>query len=155
MSLMVDSVMAQTYDKWELCLADDASTAPHVRPFLDRLARRDARVKVAHLPRNQGISGASNAALALATGEFIGLLDHDDVLAPSALFEVVRALNDAPATDLIYSDEDKVDDTGRSAGTRSSSPIGPPICCSPRTMSAISASTGDRWSRPSAASARV
>ena len=112
LSLMVDSVMAQTYDKWELCLADDASTAPHVRPFLDRLARRDPRVKVAHLPRNQGISAASNAALALATGEFIGLLDHDDVLAPSALFEVVRALNDAPATDLIYSDEDKVDDTG-------------------------------------------
>ena len=82
-------------------------------PFLDRLARRDARVKVVHLPRNQGISGATNAALALATGEFIGLLDHDDVLMPYALFEVVRALNDAPATDLIYSDEDKVDDTGR------------------------------------------
>ena len=115
LSLMVDSVMAQTYGKWELCLADDASTAPHVRPFLDRLARRDPRVKVAHLPRNQGIAGASNAALALATGEFIGLLDHDDVLAPSALFEVVRALNDAPETDLIYSDEDKVDDTGEDA----------------------------------------
>jgi O-antigen biosynthesis protein len=113
LSLMVDSVMAQTYDQWELCLADDASNVPHVRPFLDRLARGDARVKVTHLPRNQGISAASNAALALATGEFIGLLDHDDVLAPSALFEVVRTLNDAPATDLIYSDEDKVDDTGR------------------------------------------
>ncbi len=112
LSLMVDSVMAQTYDRWELCLADDASTVPHLRPFLDRLARRDARVKIAHLPCNTGISGASNAAFALATGEFIGLLDHDDVLAPSALFEVVRALNDAPATDLIYSDEDKVDDTG-------------------------------------------
>ena len=110
---MVDSVMAQTYDRWELCLADDASTAPHVRPFIDRLARQDARVKVTHLPRNQGISGASNAALALATGEFIGLLDHDDALAPSALFEVVRALNDDPAADLIYSDEDKVDDTGK------------------------------------------
>ena len=112
LSLMVDSVMAQTYDRWELCLADDASNVPHVRPFLDRLARRDSRIKIAHLPRNLGISGASNAALALATGEFIGLLDHDDVLAPSALFEVVRALNDDPATDLIYSDEDKVDDTG-------------------------------------------
>ena len=112
LSLMVDSVMAQTYEKWELCLADDASTDPYVRPFLDRLARRDARVKVAHLSRNQGISGASNAALALATGEFIGLLDHDDVLAPSALFEVIRALCDAPTTDLIYSDEDKIDDSG-------------------------------------------
>ncbi len=112
LSLMVDSVIAQTYDKWELCLGDDASTAPHVRLFLDRLAQRNARVKVAYPSRHEGISGASNSALALATGEFIGLLDHDDVLAPSALFEVVRALNDAPATDLIYSDEDKVDDTG-------------------------------------------
>jgi O-antigen biosynthesis protein len=112
LGLMVDSVMAQTYEKWELCLADDASTVPHVRPFLDRLARRDSRVKIAHLSRNQGISGASNAALGLAKGEFIGLLDHDDILAPSALFEVVRALNDAPATDLLYSDEDKVDETG-------------------------------------------
>ena len=115
LSLMVDSVIAQTYDKWELCLGDDASTAPHVRLFLDRLAQRDARVKVAYPSRHEGISGASNSALALATGEFIGLLDHDDVLAPSALFEVVRALNDAPATDLIYSDEDKVDDTGARA----------------------------------------
>src|SRR5262249_1379608 len=88
LSLMVDSVMAQTYARWEPCLADDGSTAPHVRPFLDRLARRDARVKVAHLPRNRGISAASNAALALATGEFIGLLDHDDLLMPTALFEV-------------------------------------------------------------------
>ena len=112
LSLMVDSVMAQTYDRWELCLANGGSTAPHVRPFLTRLAGQDSRVKVVHLPQNLGISGHSNAALALATGEFIGLLDSDDVLMPYALFEVVRALNEAPATDLIYSDEDKVDDTG-------------------------------------------
>ena len=118
LSLMVDSVMAQTYGRWELCLADGASTAPHVRPFLDRLAERDPRVKVAHLPAEPGDRRPRNAALALATGEFIGLLDPDDVLMPSALFEVVRALNDAPATDLIYSDEDKVDETGRG-------PLGP------------------------------
>ena len=112
LSLMVDSVMAQTYARWELCLANGGSTAPHVRPFLTRLAEQDSRVKVVHLPQNLGISGHSNAALALATGEFIGLLDSDDVLMPHALFEVVRALNEAPATDLIYSDEDKTDDTG-------------------------------------------
>jgi GT2 family glycosyltransferase len=110
--LMVDSVMAQTYTRWELCLADGSSAAPYVRPFLTRLAEHDARVKVVFLPQNLGISGHSNAALALATGEFIGLLDSDDVLMPYALFEVVRALNEAPATDLIYSDEDKTDDTG-------------------------------------------
>jgi GT2 family glycosyltransferase len=111
LSLMVDSVMAQTYTKWELCVANGGSTAPHMRPFLTSLAKKDARVKVIHLPQNQGISVHSNAALSLATGEFVGLLDSDDVLMPFALFEVVRALNDAPATDLIYSDEDKTDDT--------------------------------------------
>ena len=115
LKLMVDSVMAQTYARWELCLANGGSTAPHVRPFLTRLAEHDSRVKVVHLPQNLGISGHSNASLALATGEFIGLLDSDDVLMPHALFEVVRALNEAPATDLIYSDEDKTDDTGEEA----------------------------------------
>ncbi len=113
LKLMVDSVMAQTYARWELCLANGGSTAPHVRPFLTRLAeQQDPRVKIVHLPQNLGISGHSNAALALATGEFMGLLDSDDVLMPHALFEVVRALNEAPGTDLIYSDEDKTDDTG-------------------------------------------
>jgi GT2 family glycosyltransferase len=112
LSPMVDSVLAQTYGKWELCLANGGSTAPHVRPFLNRLAEQDARVKVVHLAQNLGIAGHSNAALALATGEFIGLLDSDDVLMPHALFEVVRALNEEPRTDLIYSDEDKVDETG-------------------------------------------
>ncbi len=110
---MANSVMAQTYGRWELCLANGGSTAPHVRPFLDRLAEQDARVKVVHLAQNLGIAGHSNAALALATGEFIGLLDSDDLLMPHALFEVARALNDAPEIDLIYSDEDFVDDTGR------------------------------------------
>jgi GT2 family glycosyltransferase len=110
--MMADSVMAQTYGRWELCLAEGTSTAPHVRPFLDRLAERDPRVKVSRLNENPGTAGRSNAALALATGEFIGLLDPGDVLTPSALFEVVRALSAAPDTDLIYSDEDRVDETG-------------------------------------------
>lgn len=110
---MIASVQAQVYGKWELCLADDASTVEHVRPMLTDLADADPRIKVVSLAQNQGISGASNAALALATGDFIGLLDHDDVLSPLALFEVVRVLNEKPETDLIYSDEDKVDEKGR------------------------------------------
>jgi O-antigen biosynthesis protein len=110
--LMAESVMAQTYARWELCMADGGSTAPHVRTILTQLAEQDARVKVVHLPENRGIAAHTNAALALASGEFIGLLDSDDVLLPYALFEVVRALNEAPGTDLIYSDEDKTDDTG-------------------------------------------
>ena len=97
LKLMVDSVMAQTYARWELCLANGGSTAPHVRPFLTRLAeQQDPRVKIVHLPQNLGISGHSNAALALATGEFMGLLDSDDVLMPHALFEVIRAPERGP-----------------------------------------------------------
>jgi hypothetical protein len=93
--MMTESVLAQTYGNWELCLADGASPAPHVRPFLDRLTEQDPRVKVSHQPQNLGMAGQSNAALALATGEFIGLLDPHDVLTPTALFEVVSALNGA------------------------------------------------------------
>jgi GT2 family glycosyltransferase len=110
---MVDSVRAQVYGNWELCLADDASTADHVKPFLTRLMAEEPRVKVVLLRENRGIAGASNAALALATGEFVGLVDHDDLLAPLALYEVVRFLNEEPGTDLIYTDEDKVAESGR------------------------------------------
>ena len=113
LSLMVDSVMAQTYDKWELCLADDAPRPPTCGRSWIGWPERDARVKVVHLPRNQGISGATQCRPGPGHGGVHRAPRPDDVLMPSALFEVVRALNDAPATDLIYSDEDKVDDTGR------------------------------------------
>ena len=109
---MVESVRAQVYDQWELCLADDASTSAHVPALLARLAAEDPRIKMVRLPEHRGIVGASNAALALASGEFVGLLDHDDLLSPLALYEVALALNEAPDLDLIYSDEDKVDDRG-------------------------------------------
>jgi GT2 family glycosyltransferase len=113
LTAMVESVVAQTYSKWELCLANDASTAPHVRPFLERWAARDRRIKITTLAKNQGIAGATNAALTLAKGEFVGLLDSDDVLMPYALHETVRVLNEAPGTDLVYSDEDKMDEKGQ------------------------------------------
>ena len=105
----IDSVRRQTYDNWELCLADDGSTLPHVRGVLEHYARSDARIKVVHRALNGHISRASNSALALASGSWIVLLDHDDLLAPHALFCVVDAINRNPRAKLIYSDEDKVD----------------------------------------------
>ncbi|MEW6447354.1 MAG: glycosyltransferase [Bacillota bacterium] len=109
----IESVRRQIYPHWELCIADDGSTRPHIRKVLDEYQQRDSRIKVTYLTENQGISGASNAALALATGEFVGLLDHDDELAPWALLEVARLLNQNPDLDFIYSDEDKLEPDGR------------------------------------------
>jgi glycosyltransferase involved in cell wall biosynthesis len=109
----IESVRNQTYGRWELCIADDASTKPHIKTVLTEYADRDKRIRVVFLEDNQGISGASDAALNLATGEFAGLLDHDDELASFALFEVVKLLNHEPGLDLIYSDEDKLEPDGR------------------------------------------
>jgi O-antigen biosynthesis protein len=108
----LDSVMSQAYPHWDLCVYDDGSTKKHVREVLSRYERIDGRIKVRYSEENTGISGASNAALSLATGEFVGLLDHDDELTPDALFEVVKLLQEHPDADLIYSDEDKVDEAG-------------------------------------------
>ncbi len=110
---MIESVLAQVYPHWELCIANDASTAPHVREILDTYAQRDARVRVHHRQQNGHICAASNSALELATGEFVALLDHDDLLAPQALAMVVKYLNDHPHARLFYSDEDKVSSDGR------------------------------------------
>lgn len=108
----IESVMNQVYPHWELCLADDASTAPHVRKVLDDYRSRDPRIKVVCRAENGHISAASNSALTLASGEFIALLDHDDALTPDALFWVAKELNDHPDAALIYSDEDKLDRAG-------------------------------------------
>lgn len=109
---MLESVLAQAYPHWELCLADDASTAGHVRSVLDEYRARDARIKIVRREKNGHISAASNSALELATGEFAALLDHDDVLAPDALYWVAREINEHPDAALIYSDEDKIDFDG-------------------------------------------
>jgi GT2 family glycosyltransferase len=105
---MLDSVIAQSYPNWELCIADDCSRAPHVREILDSYAARDPRIKIVYRTENGHISAASNSALEIATGEFIGLLDHDDLLAPDALFQNVLALNENAELDMLYSDEDKL-----------------------------------------------
>ncbi|MBW4693768.1 MAG: glycosyltransferase [Lyngbya sp. HA4199-MV5] len=106
----IDSVINQIYPHWELCIADDASTAPHVRPLLEYYQAQDSRIKVIFRASNGHISHCSNSALELATGEFVALLDHDDLLTPDALYEVALLINRQPDADLIYSDEDKIDE---------------------------------------------
>jgi len=109
----IESVRRQLYPHWELCIADDASRQPHVRRVLERYQRRDPqRIKVVCRDTNGHISAASNSALALAHGEFIALLDHDDELRPHALACVALELDAHPDADLVYSDEDKVDENG-------------------------------------------
>ncbi|MGE3933703.1 MAG: glycosyltransferase [Rhodospirillaceae bacterium] len=105
----VASVRAQIYPHWELCLCDDGSPEAATRESLARLAATDVRIKLTTAESNGGIAAASNRALATATGEFVGFLDHDDELTDDALFEVVAALNAAPDADVFYSDEDKID----------------------------------------------
>lgn len=104
----IHSVQDQAYTNWELCIADDASTKPHVRAILDEFAQGDARIKVAYREQNGGIAAASNSALSLASGDFVGFLDHDDILKPNALYEVVRYLQEHPDVRVVYSDEDKL-----------------------------------------------
>ncbi|NEP01149.1 MAG: glycosyltransferase [Symploca sp. SIO2E9] len=106
----IDSVLNQVYSYWELCLADDASTEPHIRLILEEYVSKDPRIKVVFRTENGHISHASNSAIEIATGEFIALLDHDDVLTPDALYEVALLLNRHPDADMIYSDEDKIDE---------------------------------------------
>ncbi|HUR40700.1 MAG TPA: glycosyltransferase family 2 protein [Verrucomicrobiae bacterium] len=105
----IESVRTQIYPHWELCIADDASTDPRVRPSLERYARADHRIRVAFRDRNGHISAASNTALAMANGEWVALLDHDDLLAEDALLRVAQVIRSWPNCRLIYSDEDKVD----------------------------------------------
>lgn len=107
----IESVRRQAYTNWELCLADDASTAEGTRETL-RAFEADPKIRIARSTVNQHISLASNAALALATGDFVAFLDHDDELAPEALAEVVRYINEHPDVDFVYSDEDKLDSEG-------------------------------------------
>ena len=109
----IESVRNQVYEHWELCIVDDASTESHVKDVIASLAGKDARIRARYLPANQGISGASNEALKLVTGEFIGLLDNDDELTPDALYECVKLLNTHSNADLIYSDEDKLGIDGK------------------------------------------
>lgn len=110
---MIESVMTQIYPNWELCLADDASTEPHVRKQLERAKSQDARVKVVFRDKNGHIVEATNSAIDLASGDYIAFLDHDDVLTQDALLQVAECVERDPAVDWIYTDEDKIDQDGR------------------------------------------
>ena len=105
---MIESVLCQTYSEWELCIADGSDREGYVKEILERYEKKDKRIKVKFLPENRGIAGNSNEALSMVTGDFIALLDHDDLLPPFSLFEVVNTLQNNRDADFIYSDEDKI-----------------------------------------------
>lgn len=109
----VESVRAQLYGDWELCIADDASTDPEIADALHAFARQDKRIKVVIRAENGHISHASNSALELATGEFIALMDNDDLLPEHALYWVARSILENPDAGMFYSDEDKIDAAGK------------------------------------------
>lgn len=109
----LESVLRQTYDHWELCLVDASAPDAARQKVLDEYTSRDSRIRLERLTSNLGIAENTNAALRLARGEFVALLDHDDELAPHALHAYVKLLNDNPETDIFYSDEDKLDSQGR------------------------------------------
>jgi O-antigen biosynthesis protein len=113
---MLRSVVAQRCGDWELCLVDDASAQPHVGEILKRARQRDPRIRVHRRESNGGIVAASNDALAMAGGEFVALLDHDDELHPDALARVEKAIAATPEADYVYTDEDKIDEAGRRSG---------------------------------------
>lgn len=106
------SVLFQSYPHWQLCIADDCSTDGQIRETLEKWKALDKRIQTVYLDENLGISGATNAAAALATGDFVGFLDNDDELAPQCLFEAVRAICETGA-DLLYTDEDLINSTSR------------------------------------------
>jgi GT2 family glycosyltransferase/SAM-dependent methyltransferase len=108
----IDSVINQVYDNWELCIVDGGSTKSYIKPVLEEYAKKNPRIKIKFLTENKGISENSNETLSLATGEFIVFLDHDDELAPLALYEVVKLLNQHIDAEIIYSDEDKITKDG-------------------------------------------
>jgi len=109
----VESVLAQSYQDWELCLCDDGSDDPELTSVMKAYAAADPRIKALAMENNGGISRATNRAMEEASGEFVVLLDHDDLLEPEALAELARVIADVDDVDVIYSDEDKMDELGR------------------------------------------
>ena len=107
---MIDSVRNQSYENWELCIGDGSVTEDTVKNVVESYQKKDKRIKMLCLSENLGIAGNTNAALSIATGDYMALLDHDDILASDALYEVVKWMNEhyKDETDVIYTDEDKV-----------------------------------------------
>lgn len=110
---MIESVESQTYGKWELCLADGSGEESPLISIVEEYAERDSRIHYTVLKENKGIAENTNAAITMATGDYIVLADHDDLMTENALFECAKVLNEDNAIDVIYSDEDKVDMNGK------------------------------------------
>lgn len=108
----LDSVLAQTYSNWELCICNDCSTQSDADAIVQEYVAQDDRFRYVKLSKNQGISGATNAAIAMATGDWVCFLDHDDELPQDALHWIAATINQKPGSRLIYSDEDKIDEQG-------------------------------------------
>ncbi len=104
----IQSVLTQCYENWEIILVDDASPDAGVRKIIKEYAKNDKRIKYKFLKQNHHIAGATNEAIKMSSGEFVGLFDHDDILWPNALYEVVKALNKDDTIDFMYTDEDKI-----------------------------------------------
>ena len=105
---MIDSVRSQTYPHWELCIANASPEDQEMAAVLERYSTSDRRIKVKNLDENLGIAENTNEAFSMASGEFVGLLDHDDLLAPQALYRMAEAFNKNDTYDVFYTDEDKV-----------------------------------------------
>lgn len=113
LQMMIESVLKQTYTNWELCIADDASSNKQTLKTLEKYNKLSKNIHVVYREENGHISEASNSALSTAKGEYIVLLDHDDMLAPNALYEMVQKLNKHRGLKFIYSDEDKIDENNK------------------------------------------
>lgn len=109
---MLDSISEQTYANWEVCVADGSPAGQSCERVLEQYAKKDSRFKYVILGENKGISGNTNAAMDMATGDYIVLADHDDKLTPNALYECAKLLQEHPGCDCFYSDEDKLDMDG-------------------------------------------
>lgn len=105
---LLDALIAQTYPNWELCVANASPQDAQMQRLLMQYATRDSRIRFRNLVKNLGIADNTNEAMKMATGDYIGLLDHDDLLAPNALFEIAKAIGRHPQAELLYTDEDKV-----------------------------------------------
>lgn len=110
---MFASVLAQTYGNWELCVVDAASSRPETVELLRSWESRDDRIRIERLETNRGIAENTNHALKMASGDFIACLDHDDILAPFALYELAHAAIESPEADILYSDEDRLSEAGK------------------------------------------
>jgi GT2 family glycosyltransferase/glycosyltransferase involved in cell wall biosynthesis len=109
----VESILAQTYPHWELCICDDASSDPDTLSYLEALRARDQRIRIRRLAENGGIAVATNAAVEMATGEFLAFVDNDDTIEPDALEHYAAAAAANPDCALLYCDEDKIDLKGK------------------------------------------